>query len=81
MCKPPKGREIEMLSKAPKFGLAGSISTEDECDAAGGTFMPHLYGWMVHMYPWEKTLDQIWSVERQVKDKSAMEHHHDGMNH
>jgi hypothetical protein len=33
------------------------------------------------MYPWEKTLDQIWSVERQVKDKSAMEHHHDGMNH
>jgi hypothetical protein len=81
MCKPPKGREIEMLSKTPKFGLAGSISTEDECDAAGGTFMPHLYGWMVHMYPWEKTLDQIWSVERQVKDKSAMEHHHDGMNH
>jgi hypothetical protein len=81
MCKPPKGREIEMLSKAPKFGLAGSISTQDECDAAGGAFMPHLYGWMVHMYPWEKTLGQIWSVERQVKDKPGMEHHHDGMNH
>ena len=81
MCRPPKGREIEMLAKTPKFGLAGSISTQDECDAAGGTFMPHLYGWMVHMYPWEKGLDQIWSVERQVKDKSAMEHHHDGMNH
>ena len=81
MCRPPKGREIEMLSKTPRFGLAGSISTQDECDAAGGTFMPHLYGWMVHMYPWEKGLDQIWSVERQVKDKSAMEHHHDGMNH
>ena len=84
MCKPPKGREIEMLSKTPKFGLAGSISTQDECQAAGGTFVPHVFGWMVHMYPWEKTLDQIWSVERQIKDKdnpSAEHHHHDGMNH
>ena len=81
MCKPPKGREMEMLSKASRFGLAGSISTQDECDAAGGTFMPHVYGWMVHMYPWEKTLDQIWSVERQVKDNPSAEHHHDGMNH
>jgi len=81
MCKPPKGREIEMLSKTPKFGLAGSISSQDECEAAGGTFMPHLYGWMVHMYPWEKTLEQIWSVERQAKSQPAMEHHHDGMNH
>jgi hypothetical protein len=72
---------MEMLSKASRFGLAGSISTQDECDAAGGTFMPHVYGWMVHMYPWEKTLDQIWSVERQVKDNPSAEHHHDGMNH
>jgi hypothetical protein len=67
MCKPPKGRESEMLRKNPKFGLAGSISTQEECEAAGGTFMPHVFGWMVHVYPWEKTPDEIWSVERQLK--------------
>jgi hypothetical protein len=75
MCKPPKGQELEQLGKNPKFGLAGSISTKEACDAAGGTFMPHVFGWMVHMYPWEKTSDAIWSVERQL-DKKAEEHHH-----
>jgi hypothetical protein len=80
LCKPPKGQEREMLGKNAKFGLAGSISTQEECEAAGGTFMPHVFGWMVHMYPWEKTPDAIWSVERQLKDKPVAEHHHhDGM--
>jgi len=78
MCKPPKGREIEMLGKQPRFGLNGSIATEQECDTAGGTFMPHVFGWMVHVYPWEKTPDEIWSVERQLKDKAESEHHDHG---
>ena len=78
MCKPPKGREIEMLGKQARFGLNGAITTEQECDAAGGTFMPHVFGWMVHMYPWEKTPDEIWSVERQLKDKPESEHHDHG---
>lgn len=81
MCKAPKGREIEMLKKNPEFGLAGSISTEDACEAAGGTFLPHVFGWMVHVYPWEKTPDDIWSVERQLSDKpggdmAGVEHRH-----
>ena len=74
MCKAPRGHEVEMFAKKPKFGLNGSISTEQECEAAGGTFMPHVFGWMVHVYPWEKTPDAIWSVERQL-DKSAAAHH------
>ena len=78
MCKPPRGREIEVLGKKPRFGLNGSISTQEECEAAGGTFMPHVFGWMVHMYPWEKTPDDIWSVERQLQDKAGAKHdHHD----
>jgi hypothetical protein len=76
MCKPPKGRELEALRKDAKFGLNGSITTEEACEAAGGTFMPHVFGWMVHMYPWEKTPDEIWSVERQLKDKPGSEHEH-----
>jgi hypothetical protein len=78
MCRPPKGHGVEMLGKNPKFGLNGSISTREACEAAGGTFMPHVFGWMVHMYPWEKTTDAIWSVERQLQDKPMTEHeHHD----
>ncbi|MGH9566538.1 MAG: hypothetical protein ACRD4I_11170 [Candidatus Angelobacter sp.] len=52
MCRPPQGDAIDMLGKHPKFGLAGSIATRQECEAAGGTFMPHVFGWMVHIYPW-----------------------------
>lgn len=76
MCKPPRGREIEMLGKNPKFGLQGSISTREACEAAGGTFMPHIFGWMVHVYPWEKTPDDIWSVERQLTKPAKIEHEH-----
>lgn len=83
MCRPPQGDAIDMLGKHPKFGLAGSIATREECEAAGGTFMPHVFGWMVHIYPWEKTPDDIWSVERQLQVKTParrQEHHdHEGM--
>ena len=78
LCKPPQGQEREMLGKNPKFGLHGSISTQHECEAAGGTFMPHVFGWMVHVYPWEKTPDEIWSVERQLP-AGKNEHDHGDM--
>ena len=83
MCKAPKGQEASMLAANSKFGLMGSISTKEECEAAGGTFLPHVFGWMVHLYPWEKTSDAIWSVERQqMKPAAASEHHHhDGASH
>jgi hypothetical protein len=65
LCIPPKDQRGEMFDSNPRFGLLGSISTEGECKAAGGTFRPRIFGWMVHMYPYEKTPDEIWSVERQ----------------
>src|SRR5258707_3023652 len=57
MCKPPKGREIEMLGKQPRVGLNGSIATEQECDTAGGTFIAHVFGWIVHVDSLGKTTD------------------------
>ena len=66
LCFPPKGRGAEMFTKNPEFGLAGSIATEDACTQAGGRWVPQVFGWMVHFYPWEKTPDEIWSVERQA---------------
>ena len=60
-----------MLQPHPQFGLNGSISTEEACKAAGGTFVPRIFGWMVHLYPYEKSMDAIWSVERQKHDDMA----------
>lgn len=67
-CIPPAGRRAEMLSPHAQFGLKGSITTEEACDAAGGTFRPVIFNWMVHVYPFEKDQASIWSVERQHAD-------------
>jgi hypothetical protein len=48
-----------------KYGLQGSIAPKDACEAAGGRFFPQVFGWMVHVYPYEHKAENIWSVERQ----------------
>jgi hypothetical protein len=67
-CRPPADKRAEMLSPHPQFGLRGSINTQEACDAAGGTFLPVVFNWMVHVYPFEKDPANIWSVERQHGD-------------
>jgi hypothetical protein len=49
-----------------KFGLRGTIATEVACEAAGGRFHPVIFGWMVHVYPFEDSSDKIFAM-----------HHHD----
>jgi hypothetical protein len=67
-CAAPAGRKGEYLVPHPQFGLHGSITTQEACDAAGGTFHPIIFNWMVHLYPFEKDQAKIWSVERQHGD-------------
>jgi hypothetical protein len=67
-CIPPLGRWRELRSPNPQFGLRGSIATQEACDAAGGTFRPVVFNWMVHVYPFEKDTAKAWSVERQHGD-------------
>ena len=67
-CAPPADQKQEMLSAHPHFGLRGSITTQEACDAAGGTFHPVIFNWMVHVYPFEKEQAAIWSVSRQHGD-------------
>jgi len=45
-----------------KFGLHGTIVSKDSCDAAGGRFSPVIFGWMVHVYPYEDSLDKIFAM-------------------
>src|SRR5580658_7763222 len=67
-CLAPPDRRGEGFSPHPQFGLKGSITTQEACDAAGGTFHPVIFNWMVHVYPFEKDQANIWSVERQHGD-------------
>jgi hypothetical protein len=67
-CAAPAGRKLEYLKPNPQFGLRGSITTQEACDAAGGTFHPVVFNWMVHVYPFEKDQASVWSVSRQHGD-------------
>jgi len=67
-CAAPPERRGEGLLPHPQFGLKGSITTQEACDAAGGTFHPVVFNWMVHVYPFEKDQASIWSVGRQHGD-------------
>ena len=71
-CKAPAGHEREYFGKGAKYGLLGSITTKDACDAAGGTFQPTVFGWMVHVYPFETDPKQVWSVDRDDDDDGNM---------
>jgi hypothetical protein len=64
LCMPPK--EERPNADWTKFGLRGSIATQEACDAAGGRFHPVIFGWMVHVYPYEESPDKIFAM-----------HHHD----
>jgi hypothetical protein len=65
-CQAPKGREKDYLAPNAKFGLRGSITSEKDCQDAGGQFHPVIFGWMVHVYPFEKDPNSVWAVERQM---------------
>ena len=48
-CFPTDRRRItETRNGQPLFGPVGTIATRAECEKAGGTFTPQLFGWMVH---------------------------------
>jgi hypothetical protein len=70
LCLPPDDTNQEdVLPASTKFGLRGSIATREECAAAGGRFFPQVFGWMVHVYPFEQNQADIGSVERQMNRK------------
>ncbi len=64
LCMPQKGQFRN--ADWTKFGLKGSIATQEACDAASGRFQPVIFGWMVHVYPYEDSADKIFAM-----------HHHD----
>jgi hypothetical protein len=61
ICLPPRGQAA--TADWTRLGPHGSISSREACRAAGGRFVPQLFGWMVHVYPFEKTLEKIFAVD------------------
>jgi len=60
LCVPPKDQF--KTADWSKFGLRGSIATQEECNAAGGKFSPVIFGWMVHVYPYESSTDKMFAM-------------------
>jgi hypothetical protein len=65
LCLPPRERRREARGKNAKFGLQGSIATREACEKEGGFFVAQIFGWMVHLYPFESTRERMWSLDPQ----------------
>jgi len=53
VCQPKESTIALTDEQRHEFGFSGSINTKPACDAAGGVFMDNVFGWMVHVYPFE----------------------------
>jgi hypothetical protein len=60
LCLPPKGAQQKLVN-LQDFGFRGSIATQEACEAAGGRWFPQIFGWMVHVYPYETDPEKIWA--------------------
>jgi hypothetical protein len=52
-CGAPANKVKEYFGEHPKFGMFGSIHTRSACAADGGTFLPEVFTWMIHVFPYE----------------------------
>jgi hypothetical protein len=73
-CKAPPGQKAAYFGPDAKFGLLGSINTREACEAAGGVFLPHVLGWMVHVYPYETDPKKIWATDDDDEGHDNMDH-------
>jgi hypothetical protein len=65
-CAAPANKVKEYHGEHPKFGMFGSIHTAEACKAEGGTFMPVIFSWMIHVFPYEDNLKDQFSMNDDV---------------
>jgi hypothetical protein len=58
LCMPPKDQRAH--ADWTRFGFQGSITAKEACSEAGGIYYPVIFGWMVHVYPFEESREKIW---------------------
>ena len=60
LCFAPVAAHIQP-GTSKEFGFRGSIATEEACQQAGGRWVPQIFNWMVHVYPYESDPEKIWA--------------------
>ncbi len=60
LCMPQKSASWQEVNWK-EFGFRGTIATEAACEQAGGVWKGQVFGWMVHVYPFEKDPAKIWA--------------------
>lgn len=71
-----RGRWRETESGRMRFGPKGAIATKEDCDAAGGRWFPQLFGWMVHVNPFEKDPAKVWGTHGSGSHGNSGGEHH-----
>jgi hypothetical protein len=61
-CAAPENKVKEYFGDHPKFGMFGSIHTREACTAEGGTFLPVVFTWMIHVFPYENDFKNQFSM-------------------
>lgn len=65
-CAAPEDRVNDYQAQHPKFGMFGSINTQEACTAEGGTFHPFIFTWMIHVFPYEIDPKQAFSMNDDI---------------
>ncbi len=67
-----RDRWTETKDGRPVFGPLG-VATKEECNAAGGRFIPQAFGWMVHANVFAgNDLSSIWNDDHMMEHDHAM---------
>lgn len=59
-CFGAKGGGVQNVNQKG-FGFRSDIVTQDACEQVGGHWFPQIFGWMVHVYPYETDPAKIWA--------------------
>ncbi|MGB6687515.1 MAG: hypothetical protein WBE76_06710 [Terracidiphilus sp.] len=65
-CGAPANKVQEYFGEHPKFGMFGSIYTKEACEKEGGQFFPVLFSWMIHVFPYEDNLKDVFSMNDDI---------------
>jgi hypothetical protein len=66
LCVAPEDRAKDYQAAHPKFGMFGSINTKETCEAERGTFLPYVFTWMLHVFPYEDNFKEVFSMNDDV---------------
>ncbi len=65
-CGAPADKVKEYFGDHPKFGMFGSIHTQAACDAEHGKWIPNVFTWMIHVFPYEDDLKNQFSLNDDI---------------